>query len=328
VNPLDTLRAMILAARADGDADLAEWLASCADDPEALARVTGTDRTESDGDDGTGAGRWLIEHGFTGTITDAAGRKQQYADGKHVTGQHADPAPGASAHTSHEQDTAAASAQHDAAPAAEKGRFAKAREAIAAKLQKTAGGRAVLAMGKGGAWLFHKIERPLLYALHKTNEVAVAAAKERGFSDEATAKLKRVLMTADFLGGYATGAAALVVAGPIAGKIAAVMPSASVAYLAYSTARNPLATWKAAKKVVAETFSRTGATAHESEQDEARITPELAGMIADRIDRSDVDSEWWVACYHAALAHTLGDAQKAVELADAAVEAMPNEPAE
>jgi hypothetical protein len=319
---LDTLQSLILAARSEGDSDLASWLAGAADDPELLAQILGTDRAESEVTDEVG--RWLLEHGFSGTVTDAAGRKQTYVDGKHVSGQHGDDGS-AGAHTTHEQDTAAASQQHDSAPAEEKGRFAKAAGAIKAKLQKSAGGRAVLAMGKGGMWLFHKIERPLLYAMHKTEEVAVAAARERGFSDEATAKLKRNLLAADFFAGYITGGAALAIAGPVAGKIAAVMPSVSVAYLAYSTAKNPLATWRAAKKVVANTFTR-GATVHESEQERTRITPELAGSIADRIDRSDVDSEWWTACFHAALAHTLGDVAKAVELADAAVEAMPTEP--
>lgn len=276
-------------------------------------------------------GRWLLEHGFTGTMTDSAGRKQQYVDGKHVSGQHAD-AGGAGArtatHTTHEQDAAAASAQHDAAPAAEQGKLARAKAALTAKLQQTAGGRAVLAMGRGGLHVFHAVERRLLYVAKKTQAIAVEAAKVRGLSDEGAEKLRRALYVADFLGGYATGGAALVAAGPIAGKVAAVMPSASVAYLAYSTAKNPLATWTAAKKVVADTFAKNGTATHESEEQPLRVGPELAAAIAERIGRSDVDSEWWVACFAAAMAHTNGDAERALELADAAAEQQPQGPNE
>jgi hypothetical protein len=321
---LATLQEMILAAHAGGDGETADWLASIAGDPEQVAQVTGSNVSESEAYH-EGDGRWLLEHGYTGTVTDAAGRKQTYADGVHVAGTGGTP-PGADARTSPQQsDAATANAQHDAAPAAEKGRFGKLKEKLAAKLQQTRGGRAVLAMGRGGLWLFHQAEHRLLYAAKKTQEIAVQAARERGLSAEATDKLKRTLYVADFVGGYATGGAALAVAGPIAGKVAAVMPSASVAYLAYSTAKNPLATWRAAKKVVADTFAK-GGSKHESQTDGLHFGPELAGMLADRIGRSDVDGEWFVAVFAAALAHTHGDAAKALELADAAVEAQPQGP--
>jgi hypothetical protein len=161
------------------------------------------------------------------------------------------------AHPDHPHaEHAAATAAHDAAPEEEKGRFAKARAGLAARLEKTAGGRVVLAMGRGGVWLFHQIEHRLLYAAKKTQEVAVAAAKERGLDPARVEKLKRALYVADFLGGYVTGGAALAVAGPYAGKAAAVMPSASVAYLAYSTAKNPAAVWRAARAVVRATFAK------------------------------------------------------------------------
>lgn len=328
---LDVLQDMILAAHAAGDGELASWLGEAADDPQLLAKLTGkADATESAAcleseEERADVGRWLLEHGFSGTVTDAAGRKQTYVDGVHVSGAK----PGADARTAdpHAADSTAAAAQHDAAPKGEQGKFAKAKAAITAKLQGTRGGRAILAMGKGGLWLFHKLERPLLIALHKSNELAVTAAKERGLSDEATAKLKRALMAADFFAGYATGGAALAATGSVwAAKVAAVMPSVSVAYLAYSTVRNPLATWKAARQVVAATFSRG---MHESEEGSTfSLSPELAGHIADRIDRSDVDTDWWLACFHVALAYTEGDAERAVELADEAVEAQPHGPTE
>ncbi len=44
-------------------------------------------------------GRWLLERHFTGTITDAAGRKRQYVDGNPVAMHHDEPADGAGART-------------------------------------------------------------------------------------------------------------------------------------------------------------------------------------------------------------------------------------
>lgn len=314
---LDTLQELILAAHAEGDGELASWLGDAADDPDLLAQLTTKPAGDTEHFDPLESlleseDRWLLEHGFTGTITDAAGRKQQYTDGKHVAGQQA-ATGGAGAHTGEEI----------AIPPAEAGRFAKVRAKVEAKLKATKGGRAVLALGKGGAWLFHKIERPLLYAMHKTEEVAVAAAKERGLSDEAAAKLKHALFTADFIGGYATGAAGLAVAGVVGAKVGSIMPSASVAYLLYSTARNPAATWRAAKSIVAETFARRTRATTESEES---LAP-LAATLAEYIDRAGVDSDWFVAVFIAAMAHTEGNTEDALELAAEVIEAMPDSPA-
>jgi hypothetical protein len=215
----------------------------------------------------------------------------------------------------------AATALHDAAPPEERSAFARVKDAVAEKLSQTAGGRVVLAMGRGGVWLFHKIEHPLLIALHKSNDLAEAAARERGLSDETAAKLKRALMAGDFFGGYATAGAALAATGSLwAAKAAAFLPSVSVAYLAYSTARNPAATWRAARSVIAGTLG-TGPAAHES------VTPDLAGLLADRLNAA-ADPEWFLALFHAALARTDGDAQKALAAADAAIRSQPHGPAE
>jgi hypothetical protein len=219
------------------------------------------------------------------------------------------------------EEHAAATALHDAAPPEERSAFARVKDAVAEKLSQTAGGRVVLAMGRGGVWLFHKIEHPLLIALHKSNDLAEAAARERGLSDETAAKLKRALMAGDFFGGYATAGAALAATGSLwAAKAAAFLPSVSVAYLAYSTARNPAATWRAARSVIAGTLG-TGPAAHES------VTPDLAGLLADRLNAA-ADPEWFLALFHAALARTDGDAQKALAAADAAIRSQPHGPAE
>jgi hypothetical protein len=337
MEPLSLLQELILAAAAGGDGDLASWPSGQADDPDAVERLTAAPeptRTESLLESEQHEGRWLLEHGFTGTITDTAGHKRQYVDGKQVKAQQAggdQGKGGAGARTppAAEVPDEKADAEKLAGQVKDKGKIAKAKEAVRTKLEKTRGGRAVLAMGDAGAWLFHHFEKRAMYVAKKTQAIAVEAAKARGLSDEGTEKLKRALAAADFLGGYATGGAAAAMGlPPLAIKAAAVAPSASVIYLAYSTARNPLATWKAAKKVVGETFAKGGASKHESEEVPLTVGPELATAVADRIGRSDVDSEWWLACFCAALAATKGDAGRAVELADAAAEYQPNGPDE
>lgn len=333
---LALLQEMILAARAAGDADTAAWLLALADDPAEVARVTGAGaRTEAE-EDHDPLGRALLEHGFTGTITDTAGHKRTYSDGKQVANSPGAPdadAGGAGARTHPTEPTAEEKAQadahHDALPEKEKGRLAKAGAAVEEKLKQTKGGRAVLALGKGGAHLFHALEHRFMYVAKKTQEVAAQAAVERGLPEEKLPALKRALYTADFLGGYGTGAVTLALThSKTLTKLSMFLPSASVAYLAYSTARNPLATWRAAKKVVADTFAKGERTTHESEEgDPLRVGPELAGLLADRL-RDAADPDWYLALFHAALAHADGDAERAIELTDAALAATPDGPAE
>jgi hypothetical protein len=95
-------------------------------------------------------------------------------------------------------------------------------------------------------------EHKLSIAAHKTRDVAKRLSEQRGHTEEETARLARTLAIADFAGGYVTGAVAGAIAGPLAAKIAMFMPSASAAYLAYSSATDPIATAKAAIGVVRE----------------------------------------------------------------------------
>lgn len=94
-------------------------------------------------------------------------------------------------------------------------------------------------------------EHKLQIASHKTRDIAVKAAAARGATPEQTQRLAKSLALADFIGGYVTGAAAGAMAGPLAAKTAMFLPSVSAVYLAYSAAKSPLATWKAALDVVA-----------------------------------------------------------------------------
>lgn len=94
-------------------------------------------------------------------------------------------------------------------------------------------------------------EHKLQIASHKTREIAVKAATARGATPEQTARLTKSLALADFIGGYVTGGVAGAIAGPLAAKTAMFLPSVSAVYLAYSAAKSPMATWKAALDVVA-----------------------------------------------------------------------------
>lgn len=101
-----------------------------------------------------------------------------------------------------------------------------------------------------------KLEHQINIVSHKMREVAIKAAKSRGMSDEKAASLHRALVVADFAGGYAAGIAAGVGVSPVAGKVASLMPTASAAYVLYSSARNPIVTAKAAADVFRSTFKK------------------------------------------------------------------------
>lgn len=101
----DAILDAILLALADGKGDVADALLGAA-----------ADRTESL--PGDALERSLLEHGFTGEITDRAGRHRRYVDGKPVAAQHGD-AGGAGARTSPAGDAIAADVV-DSVPAAQR----------------------------------------------------------------------------------------------------------------------------------------------------------------------------------------------------------------
>lgn len=185
--------------------------------------------------------RVLLEQGFTGQIKDKAGHSRCYSGGKPVPCPDAAPAP--------------------QQPQAKPGLIARAErlqahisERITANLDRLAeSGTAgyLTAEGIRGFVAVAKFaEHRLLYASHKSREIAIEAAKRRGLSEEKTAVVSRTLAVADFAGGYVTGGVALAMAGPWAGKIASTLPTASLAYIAYSAAKDPVATWAAAVDVM------------------------------------------------------------------------------
>lgn len=166
-------------------------------------------------------------------------------------------------------------------------------------------------------------EHKLSIVAHKTRAIATQVAIEKGQSPEQAARLGKVLAIADFLGGYVTGAAAGLTMGPAAGKVAMFMPSASALYLAYSTARNPRETWKAALTVVKNSSLHPKHAVSDAKYvwsggpTEAHAdghVPEWVGKLADVTSGDSDDAEFRYAVFLAALA-TAGDPDAAVSLA-------------
>jgi hypothetical protein len=207
--------------------------------------------------------------------------------------------------------------------------------AASSALDEMPGGRVVKALGRGAVAVFHAVEKPLMAAMATTQQLARQAAYERGMSDSQVDVLGRVLAAADFAGGYATAAAGYAVGGAVGAKVGSFMPSASVVYLAYSTARDPQATWRAAKRLVRArlaqagraagavggavakaagaasagldrvadlTHRAAGATGFEGGEvpEFYQATPDLAGRLADSLKAAH-DPDWWQACVLAGL---------------------------
>jgi len=164
-------------------------------------------------------------------------------------------------------------------------------------------------------------EHKLQIASHKTRDIAIKAAQARGATPEETARLSKTLAMADFIGGYVTGGVAGAVAGPLAAKTAMFLPSVSAAYLAYSAARDPRATWKAALDVVASSsidprhLLREGKAAwtggaHHAEQG----TPAWVDQLAALCTGDPEQAEFRTAVFLAALVAS-GDPEQALQLA-------------
>lgn len=215
-------------------------------------------------------------------------------------GEHTPPAPGS--------EPAPTTPEAGASPA-KPGVFGKVRS-YANKVLDTKIGR-----------LAKTAEHKLQIASHKTRDIAARVSQARGASPEETARLSKTLAMADFIGGYVTGGIAGAVAGPLAAKTAMFLPSVSAAYLAYSAARDPRATWKAALDVVASSsidprhLLREGKQAwsggaHHAEGD----TPDWVNKLAALMAGDPEQAEFRSAVFLAALVAS-GDPEKALQLA-------------
>ncbi len=97
-----------------------------------------------------------------------------------------------------------------------------------------------------------KVHHAMSGLMAQTQKLAVQAARERGIPETKVEAISNILAAGDFAMSFALSKGGLVATGGnVAASFAAgMMPSASLGYLAYSTAKNPVATLKAAKKLV------------------------------------------------------------------------------
>ncbi len=127
------------------------------------------------------------------------------------------------------------------------GRLARARDAADAALDRRGG-----KVYRGAKVAVHYAEATMTAAMKRTQRLAAEAARERGLSEEQVAKLHRVLAAVDIAASWVSGKGVTAATGGnvALGYAAGMMPTASAAYLAYSTARDPKATLRAAKKLL------------------------------------------------------------------------------
>lgn len=98
------------------------------------------------------------------------------------------------------------------------------------------------------------IEHKLMTGYNKSREMAENVALERGLGEEYAAKVGKVVGVADLVVGWTMQAPAILAltgGNVAAAKVGTWIPACSLAYVAYSAVRNPLAVLRAAKKTLA-----------------------------------------------------------------------------
>lgn len=162
-------------------------------------------------------------------------------------------------------------------------------------------------------------ERAMSVAMVRTQALAKRAAQERGLPADHVERVGRVLAAADFALSFAAskGTAAVTGGNAVAGFAAGMMPTASVAYLLYSTARDPLATLRAAKAYVAGQVKLSHGEAVEPGDADA-----LLALFA-----GAGDADWAEAVVVAALDATGGDVSQAVAAAEKVLSEHPTQEA-
>ncbi len=278
-------------------------------------------------------GEWLLEDaqagGFTGVIKDSKGREYHYANGRRVKAH-----PGAS-----REDKEAADYEAMTRGMKSHGRATAPMDPSSLKKIGSAGRVARVGMMRAKelwrklprkprkvvAAVFHGLE----IAMHKSQAVAFEVAKARGASVENARRLAKTLGAIDTTLSWvanvpiahtllhhlgASEAVALV-----GSKISGVMPTASLAYVAYSGVRNPLKTMRAAWKVLSgHSHGMSEAILFENAHD-------VADDLLDRIEDAGDGADWYLALFHAAMDATR-DPHEAMDLADEAFDATPAEP--
>ena len=183
-------------------------------------------------------------------------------------------------------------------------------------------GRRVLDAAWASKLLAKGAHHALLYAMHKSQELAVEAAAERGMGEDGQKRLQRTLGLLDFIGGYAPAIAGGVAFGAVGAKVGSLVPTASLAYLVYSTARSPGATWRAALTVAKRFVGAAPARLHsvggaaETYSADAGDADSLADLLASY--DGDGDAQEWAVAVVAASVASGAAVEDAVALAERA----------
>lgn len=164
--------------------------------------------------------------------------------------------------------------------------------------------------------LAHGVEHAAMLVYRKGEALAQEAARERGLPDTHVKNVGRILTIADWVMGLtvnfplATG----LTGSPLVGKAASYLPVASMAYIAYSTARNPILTLRAARRVL----SRTQVAA-------AHMAGDVRGMAAELLKAlaGSENTDWYQALVYVALDRT-HDLRAALDLAAEAAAKYPS----
>lgn len=174
------------------------------------------------------------------------------------------------------------------------------------------------------AQLAAAVEHKVMIGFHKGKELAEEMAKERGASPEAAAMTARVIGVADQALAWTTTfpVVSAVTGNPAAGKVASFIPMASLAYLTYSTARNPLATLRAAYRVF---VAKKATPLHEAEGESSRA--EMMAVM-DAITAAGEQADWFLALLHVALDRNGHDVSAALADAEEMFAQHPQSPEE
>jgi hypothetical protein len=149
--------------------------------------------------------------------------------------------------------------------------------------------------------------------------LAERVSRERGATPEQARRLRAVVSALDLatfkplsLGLHAAGVSAATLG------LTSFVPPASAAYLAYSTARDPVATWRAAKGLVRDAAYRAGVALAGGTVRNSALTS--AEEVADYLARHDTDLAFAVLL---AAVEATGDLRTALPLAAEAVRDVP-----
>jgi hypothetical protein len=169
---------------------------------------------------------------------------------------------------------------------------------------------------------------------------AERVAKERGMSAEEARKFRGTLTAMDVFSFKPISAVLHYGVGLHAGALSAVslIPPASAAYLAHSTAKHPHATYAAAKGVVRDTITRLAAgvgkkkepttlepvVAKDYTDEQEAIALANTNKVADALHDHSYE-DWYIALLHVAL-DEVDDVGHAIEVANAAYEEVSSDP--